>query len=213
MSKKWGSLHQVPYEILDTTGVPIRNIKRRGEGWLAGFADIGWSTRLGWFEGFRLLIAASPMGTITGFCFGAASTKDQPLAETFLALRRYPHPQVPSVGSPALGPYVVDTGFEGEDNHRRWQQWYGAQVICKPKHTSRKAWTRRLRRWFASIRQKVETVYDKLVNWLGLGQHRPHEMSGFWAHLAAKIALHNFCIWFNGQLGRPPLAFADLISW
>ena len=95
------------------------------------------------------------MGAITGFCFGKASTKDQPLAETFLALRRYPHPQGPRVGSPALGPYVVDTGFEGEDNHRRWQQWYGAQVICKPKHTSRKAWTRRLRRWFASIRQMI----------------------------------------------------------
>ena len=31
--------------------------------------------------------------------------------------------------------------------------------------------------------------------------------------LTAKIALHNFCIWFNQQLERPNLAFADLIDW
>jgi hypothetical protein len=31
--------------------------------------------------------------------------------------------------------------------------------------------------------------------------------------LAAKITLHNFCIWLNEQLGRPSLAFADLVDW
>jgi hypothetical protein len=25
--------------------------------------------------------------------------------------------------------------------------------------------------------------------------------------------LHNFCIWLNDQLGRPRLAFADLLGW
>jgi hypothetical protein len=30
--------------------------------------------------------------------------------------------------------------------------------------------------------------------------------------LAAKMALHNFCLWLNGQLGRPDLAF-DLTDW
>ena len=29
----------------------------------------------------------------------------------------------------------------------------------------------------------------------------------------AKVALHNFCIWLNVQLGRDPLAFADLLEW
>jgi hypothetical protein len=33
----------------------FRDAKRRGGGWLAGYADIGWSNRLGWYEGFRLL--------------------------------------------------------------------------------------------------------------------------------------------------------------
>jgi hypothetical protein len=38
-------------------------------------------------------------------------------------------------------------------------------------------------------------------------------VSGFQARLAAKIALHNFCIWVNEQLGRPLLAFTDLVDW
>jgi hypothetical protein len=48
-----------PYEALDTAAVPTRDAKRRGGGWLAGLADIGWSNRLGWFEGLRLLLAVT----------------------------------------------------------------------------------------------------------------------------------------------------------
>ena len=59
------------FEALDRSAMPVRDIKRRGEGWLAGYADIGWSNRLGWFEGFRLLVAADPMGAITGFSASA----------------------------------------------------------------------------------------------------------------------------------------------
>src|SRR5499426_1192632 len=127
---------QCPYEALDSSGIPIRDAKRRGAGWLPGLADIGWSNRLGWYEGFHLLLAVSPVGVITGFGFGAASTKDQPLAETFFALRRWPHPRVPSVGAPAQGPYVVDKGFEGQANQAMWRQTYGAQGICPPKRNS-----------------------------------------------------------------------------
>ena len=36
------------YEALDSSGVPTRDAKRRGAGWLPGLADIGWSNRLGW---------------------------------------------------------------------------------------------------------------------------------------------------------------------
>ena len=44
------------------------------------------------------------------------------------------------------------------------------------------------------------------------GRERPHELSGLRARLAARIALHNFSIWLNEQLGRPRLAFADLLG-
>src|SRR5215831_14645482 len=55
------------YEALDSSGVPTRDAKRRGAGWLPGLADIGWSNRLGWYEGFHLLMAVNPVGVITGF--------------------------------------------------------------------------------------------------------------------------------------------------
>jgi hypothetical protein len=203
-----------PYQALDSSAIPVRDAKRRGEGWLAGFADIGWSNRLGWYEGFCLLAAVDPTGVITGFGFAPASTKDQPLAETFFAVRHYPNPRLPSVGSAAGEPYVADKGFEGEENHRRWLECYGAQVLCPPKCNSRKrSWPKRLRRWVVSIRQIIESVYDKLFNAFGLHRERPHELSGLRARLAARIALHNFCMWLNQQLDRPRLAFADLLGW
>jgi hypothetical protein len=202
------------YEALDASAMPVRDAKRRGEGWLAGYADIGWSNSLGWYEGFCLLVSVDPTGVITGFGFASASTKDQPLAETFFALRARPDPGLRSVGSAASGPYVVDKGFEGEDNHRRWLDRYGARVVCAPKRNGRKrSWPKRLRRWAASIRQIVETVYEKLHHTFGLRGDRPHEMSGLRARLAARVALHNFCIWLNERLGRPRLAFANLLGW
>ena len=150
---------------------------------------------------------------ITGFGFGPASTKDQPLAETFFALRRYPHSGLASVGAPAYGPYVVDKGFEGHANQQTWGQAYGAQVLCPPKRNSRAPWPKRLRRWLAGVRQIVETVYEKLWPTFRLDRERPHDLSGFQARGAAQMALHNFCIWLNEQLGRPRLAFADLVNW
>jgi Transposase DDE domain len=202
-----------PYEALDSSAMPVRDAKRRGAGWLAGYADIGWSNSLGWYEGFSLLAAVDPSGVITGFCFGAASSSDQQLAETFFAVRARPNPRLISVGSVSSGSYITDKGFEGVENHRRWQQSYGAWVIHPPKRNSRKPCSKRLRRWVAGIRQIIESVYDKLFNTFGLWRERPHELQGLRARLAARVALHNFCIWLNDQLGRPRLKFADLMGW
>lgn len=208
------STRRCPYEALDSTAMPVRDAKRRGAGWLAGYADLGWSNRLGWYEGFRLLMAVGPKGVITGFGFCAASVADQALAETFFAARRHPISRLGSAGQPASGVYAADKGFEGAKNHRRWLELYGARIVHPPKRNSRKrSWPKGLRRWLAGIRQIVETVYDKLLNTFGLHRERPHELSGVRARLAARVALHNFCIWLNEQLGRPWLAFADLLGW
>jgi len=209
-------VHGCPYEALDSAAMVVRDAKRRGAGWLAGYADIGWSNRLGWYQGFRLLVAVSPKGVITGFGFSSASTADQPMAETFFAARKHPNSsRLSSVGRAAWGPYIADKGFEGAENHARWLECYGARVIHPPKRNSReRSWPKRLRRWAAGNRQKiVESVYDKLLNAFGLHRDRPHEMSGARARLAARVALHNFCIWLNEQFGRPWLAFADLLGW
>jgi hypothetical protein len=39
------------------------------------------------------------------------------------------------------------------------------------------------------------------------------QAQGLRARLAARVALHNFCVWLNEQLGRPRPAFADLLGW
>jgi hypothetical protein len=203
----------VPYEALDTTGVATRNIKRRGKGWLPGQAGIGWCTRLGWYEGFHLLTSVTAEGAITGFGFAAAGVKEQRLAESFFALRRQPQPGWQSVGVPCAGSYLVDTGFEGALRQQHWGEHYGAPVVCKPRKTARWRWPKALRRWLASLRQIIESVYEKLLHTFRLERERPHSMRGFQARLAATAALHNFCIWLNRQLGRPSLAFAELIDW
>lgn len=204
---------QCAYEALDSTAAPTRDAKRRGLGWLPGLADIGWSNRLGWYEGFHVLAAVNPLGVITGFGFGSASTKDQPLAETFFALRHTPDPALLSVGAAAQAPYLTDKGFEGKALHQGWQHLYGALVICPPKRNSTRPWSKQWRRWAAGLRQLVETVFGSLHHVFRLDPERPHALDGFQARLAAKMALHNFCIWLNQQLGRPPLAFAELVAW
>ena len=65
----------------------------------------------------------------------------------------------------------------------------------------------------AGLRQIIETIYGKLLNTFRLARECPHVLDGFQARLAAKVALHNFCLRLNVQLGREPLAFAELLDW
>jgi Transposase DDE domain len=201
------------YEALDSSGIPTRDAKRRGTGWLAGQADIGWSNRIGWYEGFHLLTSITPIGVITGFGFAAGSCNDYRLAETFFAVQHAPTPRLSSAGTPAQGVYVADKGFAGDLLHRLWHELFHAEVISPPHQRSKVRWSKPWRRWLAGLRQIIETTYDKLLNTFRLGRERPHALAGFQARLAAKVALHNFCIWLNMQLGREPLAFADLLDW
>lgn len=200
------------YEVVDGTGVPVRNAQRRGEGWLPEWVAIGRCNRLGWYEGFHLLLACNPKGEITGFAFGSANAKEQPLMEAFLAARSG-QIRVPSAGKRAQGAYLTDTGFEGARNQQRWHQAYGATVLCPPRRDYKCPWPRHKRRRHAAQRQIIETVFGRLLNTFGLSRERPHDLGGFWARLTAKVLLHNFCIWLNRKYQRPRLAFADLMGW
>jgi hypothetical protein len=204
---------EVVFEVLDTVPIPVRSIKRRGRGWLTGMANIGWSTRLGWYNGFHGLISVNPIGIITGFAFAPASEKDQPMADTFLALRRYPYTDLPTAGHFTYAYYLADNGFQGLTNAHHWNCDYGAMLTAAPAHKHEDIWPTLWRNWLKSLRQIVETVFDKLENWFGLGRDRNHELAGFHVRFAAKAALHNFLIFLNLQLARPALAFADLIDW
>ena len=201
------------YEVIDGTGLRVRNVKRRGAGWLAGLADIGTCSRLGWYEGMRLLVSVTPHGAVTGWGIGPASTHDRVLAETFFAARQTPQARLPGVGQPVSDCYVADMGFSGAACTSRWQHGYGAVVVCPPQTGSRQAWPKPLKRWLAGIRQVIESVNDRLLTTCGLDAERPHTLDGLQARLAATIGLHNVCLWLNGTHGRPNLAFADLIDW
>lgn len=203
------------FEVLDTTAVPVRNAKRRGDGWLAGLVDIGWSLRRFWFEGFRLLGSATPEGIVTGYGFGPASSNERSLAEAFFALRATPDQRLwPAAGHTASGDYLADSGFAGVPNRAHWKQAYGASVTAPPQRSTKKErWPADLRRWAVRHRQIVESVFGKLFWAFRLDHERPHDLRGFRARLAATLVLHNFCIWLNRSLGRPSLAFADLVAW
>ena len=204
---------EAPYEVLDATAAPVRNVKRRGWGWLPEYAARGWSSRLHWYDGFHLLVAALPEGPISGYGIGPAEAKDQPLAETFFEARAAADPRLPTVGRHTVEPYLVDSGFIGADRHERWRDDFGARVICPPYRSAQKNWPPALRRWHGGLRQVIESVNDRLLFAFRLDRERPHSLGGFHTRLAAKVALHNFCCWLNRLLGRPTLAFADLLDW
>ncbi|MBO0794502.1 MAG: transposase [Ktedonobacteraceae bacterium] len=203
------------YELVDSTAAPTRDARRRGVGWMPGQADIGWSNRVGWYEGLHVLCTIMPSGLITGFGFGSASAHDHKLLETFLAARAFPQPGLECVGPTFEQIYIADKGFAGARAHERWSRALGAQVITAPNPRTKRErpWSRAERRWLASLRQVIESVYDKLLNTFRLARERPHHLTGFRARLAAKVALHNFCLWLYHHFDRNPLAFADLLDW
>jgi hypothetical protein len=210
--------HRVPdaapaYEAVDCVAARTRNSKRRGVGWMPEHTAIGWSNRLGWYEGFTVLTAVSPAGVITGFGAAPANENDRWLAETLFAARADCLPSLPCVGTPVGLCYLADSNFWGRTWLARWREQYGAPVLAKPQAGTRYRWPKWLRRWLAHHRQIVETVNHALLHTFRLDDERPHTLSGFLARLAAKVGLHNFCMGLNAQLGRPLLAFADLIDW
>jgi hypothetical protein len=200
------------YEVLDGTGLATRNAKRRGAGWLAGLADIGRCTRLGWYEGVRVLVGVTPSGAVTGWGIGPASTNDRALADAFVAARAAPQPGLPGVGRPTSDRYVADMGFSGQACQARWAD-AGATVISAPQTGSTRAWPKPLRRWIAGIRQVIEAVNDRLLFACGLDRERPHTLDGLLARVAAAVGLHNACCWLNRRHDRGLLQFADLIDW
>ena len=68
---------------------------------------------------------------------------------------------------------MVDKGFEGAENHRRWLDNYGARLNL-PRPTQRpRGMAQALEALVAGIRQIVESVYDKLFNARSVGGSGP----------------------------------------
>lgn len=158
-------------------------------------------------------MSVTKQGVIAGCGFGSASTHDQHLAARVFAARHAPLPSLPSAGLPAYGSYVADKGFAGDRPTRHWKQRDQVDLITPPHQRSKQRWPKALRRWLASLRHISETVNDKLLNTFRLARERPHDLTGFQARLAAKVALHNVCMWFNVQRDQASFAFAEFLAW
>ena len=59
----------------------------------------------------------------------------------------------------------------------------------------------------------MESIFARLQQVFRLDGERPHSLAGFLARLAAKMGLHNDCLWLNFQHDQPALALADLPGW
>jgi hypothetical protein len=103
---------------------------RRGLGWVAGQANIGWSHRIGWYEGFHLLLCVTAQGVMIGFGEARASTHDQRLTATLLAARQTPSPRLPSAGLPVQGLSLADKGFAGERPRRHRNSHQTFKLVC-----------------------------------------------------------------------------------
>lgn len=201
------------YEILDGTGVAVRNDRRGGVGWLPEAVSLGSCRRLGWFEGIRLLVCTGERGAVTGWGCGSATTGERALAETLFEARVLPQPGLPSAGQTMGACYLADMGLSGVDCQQRWAEQQGAYVVSPPQTGSHREWPESWTWNLARVRQVIESVFRRLLHDFRLEHERPHTLGGFLTRLAAKMALHNACIWFNRAAGQPNLAIAGLVEW
>lgn len=204
---------QEAHEIIDGTGIATRNSKRRGVGWLSALeATVGKCSRLGYFHGIRLLLCVSAAGAVTGWVSGPAATGERALATALFTARAAPTAGA-SAGIAVASCYLADMGFTGQVCQEPWARELAASVKSPPQPQSKVQWTAQERQIHARERQIIESVFGRVLHLLRLEHDRPHTLAGFGARLAAKLALHNVCIWGNRQHGQPDLATADFIAW
>lgn len=202
------------FEILDCTAMPIRNVKRRGMGWMPTEMTIGYSNRIGIYEGAKVLTCVGPTGVVTGFGLAPAHCNDRPLAEELVARRRWPDPRLPSAGQSGSGVYLADQGFGGRAIEQRFATCYQATLLCPPQPDRRsRVWPKPLRRWLIHHRQPIEAVHHNLSAAFRLTANRPHSVTGALTNLAATAAIHNAFIWLNRHHGRPDLATVEVFGW
>lgn len=214
---QWCALHleagSAPLELLDSTAVPLRERRRGGVGWLPEVSAFGFSLRLGWFDGIRLLLATTGEGVITGYVLGLGNVKDQTLAEGLLAARAMPDPLLPTAGGRGADYYLADKGFGGLARTQHWATDYGAVVATPPQTNAARTWSPDLHRAHHRTRHLIETIIGRLLHTFRLLRERPHTVSGLLTRVAAKVAVSNFLIWGNRATGHRDLETANVIGW
>jgi hypothetical protein len=144
-------VQRCPYQALDSSAMPVRDAKRRGEGWLACSPVVQTlDGAIGW-DGTRGSVCLWPQ--IPRAWSRALASVPLPSPTS-----RWPRPSSPCGTQPSAAERRIGLlfgslrgllkGFEGEENHRRWLDRYGVRLIHSPKRNSgKRSWPKRLRRW------------------------------------------------------------------
>jgi hypothetical protein len=179
--------------LLDGTPVPCgrsRITAKRSD--LAGWAGYGRdASHHCFYWGARLLVLATPEGTVTGF--GLANPKLTGERQAVVGMLG----RVPA-NRPAPGTLLVgDKGFAGGD----FQAFLAGLELTlvrparadEPDPGSFPNW----------LRQRIEAIIWTLKHQLGLDRHGGRLPAGLWARVVQRLLALNAAIWFNWQIAAP----------
>lgn len=226
----------VPYQIVDTTPVPLaRQCRGKRHRLFADDAAVGrGGSDHQFYYGCALLLAVAADGPITGFLLGPASTQDRWLLDALLTWRVAPDgipwtvddlPPSHATGGSRVGPtgprwwpdsaghagtgvYLADRGFTGKDWLPHWEQDTAAVVLTGVAPDL----PLRLRRAHHGWRQTIETINGLLADVFHLAFPQAKTMWGVVTRVAAKCTALNLGIWCNRLFGRDDLAVDTLFS-
>lgn len=117
------------------------------------------------------------------------------------------------VGQPSPTVAIADLNFAGVAWCQHWRRDYGATVLTEAEYRPLAEPDRlHAARWLHGLRQTVEIVFNLLVGSLGLKYPRARTLWGLYTRLAAKVAAHNFALFYNHMTGRKPFSPGGLFG-
>jgi hypothetical protein len=159
---------------------------------LAGWAGYGRdASHHCFYWGARLLVLATPEGTVTGF--GLANPKLTGERQAVVGMLG----RVPA-NRPAPGTLLVgDKGFAGGD----FQAFLaGLELTLVRPARSDEPDPGVFPNW---LRQRIEAIIWTLKHQLGLDRHGGRLPAGLWARVVQRLLALNAAIWFNWQIAAP----------
>jgi hypothetical protein len=179
--------------LLDGTPVPCgrsRTTAKRSD--LAGWAGYGRdASHHCFYWGARLLVLATPEGTVTGF--GLANPKLTGERQAVVGMLGGVPANRPAPGTLLVG----DKGFAGGD----FQAFLaGLELTLVRPARADEPDSGSFPNW---LRQRVEAIIWTLKHQLGLDRHGGRLPAGLWARVVQRLLALNAAIWFNWQIAAP----------
>ncbi len=163
-----------------SSAVPARNASSEGvlDGYRTGLC-IGWSNSLAWYESFCLLW---PMWTRQGLSPASSllPPKTNPPGRDLFRYALWSPPRLGSAGPAALGPYVADKGYEGEETQSEVapKPWGAHPLSTQRQQRTQEEMAQAAWRRAASIHQINRDRLRKAARHFGLRRERPQDTAG-----------------------------------